>query len=371
MRTRLPAVPTSPLEYLRGVQSQHISSTTMDNENMQWSDIVQNCTSWPVWTRFATVVQHQDQGELDALNTFTIGSASCRMNCIEFNHQNTDIFVRSSTSGSSNVSISLTFSEKRIQPPLVQEILSMLCSTISLLTSAFIMEPISLRGLHHSSGTPKTPFPATRRGPATSSPVAPVLPDHAGAIHAVISAGWDTILGAGTLEMAQDIRTVPFYEFTSSLLPAAELARYYTDSMPRLHIPGLAQATFTLDDILENSTMMKQYEMIIGRQQAPALKRSQSFVHTVKRRLTVNAGPGPVSPATGHSPGRCGGSNSGSSLETMTSGSSNSDEDEQDTVAPLTPISPRRRGGMKTLEVKRRSSILLGKMKKGSGSVGT
>jgi hypothetical protein len=330
---------------------------------MQWSDIVKKCTKWPIWKKFSTVVQHQTQGERDALNSFTIGNASCRLNCIESNHQNTDIFVRSITSDSSHVNISVTFSEKKIHPFFVQEVLSMLCSTISLLTSAFIMEPISLKGLHDSSSTPRIPLPAPRREIQFAAPVVSVSPDHASAIHAVISTGWDGILGA--LGMADDMRSIPFYEFTSSLVPAAELARFYTDSMPRLNLPGLTHATFSLEDILENPTMMKQYEMIISRQQVPQLKRSQSFVHTVRRRLTV--GPGSQSPAPNQSPRRIRGGSEGSSMESMTTGSSQSDEEHYDEVPPMMPFPQRRMTGIKTTpQVKKRSSVFLGKMKLGS-----
>ncbi|KAM0815543.1 hypothetical protein AB5N19_01342 [Seiridium cardinale] len=362
VRTKIPTVPTSPLEFLRSVQNQHIASTSVEHENMQWSEIVKKCTKWPVWKKFSTVVQHQHQGERDALSSFTIGSATCRLNCIESNHQNTDVFVRSITSGASHVNISLTFSEKKIHPFFVQEVLTMLCSTIPLLTSAFIMEPISLKGLHDNSATPKIPLPAVKREVQIAAPVVSVSPDHASAIHAVISTGWDSILGA--LGMAEDMRSVPFCEFTSSLVPAAELARYYTDSMPRLNLPGLAHATFSLEDILENPTMMKQYEMIISRQQLPQLKRSQSFVHTVRRRLTVAAGP--QSPAPAQSPKKVRGSSEGSSMDSMTTGSSQSDEEHYDEVPPMMPVPQRRKAPVKTFEVKKRSSMFLGKMKLGS-----
>lgn len=364
VRTKIPTVPTSPLEFLRSVQNQHVASTSIGHENMQWSEIVKKCSKWPVWKKFSTVVQHQVLGERDGLTSFSIGSASCKLNCIESNHQNTDVFVRSITSGPSHVNISLTFCEKKIHPFFVQEVLTMLCSTISLLTSAFIMEPISLKGLHDSSTTPRIPLPAMKRDVQLTTPVASVSPEHASAIHAIISAGWDGILGA--LGVADDVRSIPFYEFTSSLVPAAELARYYTDSMPRLNLPGLTHATFSLEDILENSTMMKQYEMIISRQQQqfPQLKRSQSFVHTVRRRLTV--GPGPQSPTPTNSPRKIRGSSEGSSMESMTTGSSHSDEEQYDEVPPLMTTPQRRKTGMKTLEVKKRSSMFLGKMKLGS-----
>ncbi|KAI1840159.1 hypothetical protein JX265_009372 [Neoarthrinium moseri] len=363
VRTRIPTVPTSPYEYLRTVQNQHVASTSPEHGNMQSSEIIEKCTSWPAWTRFSTVVQHQDHVERDLFNNFTIGSATCKLNCMESNNQNTDIFVRSVTTGSSSVDISLTFSEKKISALFVHDILSMLCSTISLLTSAFIMEPVSLKGLHDNSATSRIPLSVSKQEVQINAPVMSVSPEHAGAIHSIISTGWDSILGANALGMAENIRSIPFFEFSSSLVPAAELARYYTDSMPRLNIPGLAHAIFSLEDILENPTMMKQYEMIIARQQVKELKRSQSFVHNMRRALTVN--PGPHSPSSNHAPGRHNGSSGGSSMESMTSGSSHSDEEHHDEVPIMTAVGPKKKTmpGFKSLGAKKKPSMSFGRIK--------
>ncbi|KAI0121391.1 non-ribosomal peptide synthetase [Xylariales sp. AK1849] len=364
VRTIIPSTPVSPMEFLRSVQTQHVAS--IPHENLQFSDIVQKCTSWKSWTRFSTIVQHQNQGERETLSNFTIGSATCKLNCIGETTQDSDIFVRAITGNSNNATISLTFSEKRIQPFFIQEVLSMLCSTISLLTSAFIMEPIALGGLHENHSSPRIPLPSTKPDVQITNPVLSVLPDHASAIHTVISTGWDTVLGAQALKLPEDIRSVPFYDFSCSLVPAAELARYYTESMSKLNLPGLSHTSFTLEDILENPTMMKQYELIISKQQGPQLKHSASFSQRSwsknVRRLAVTGNP-PHIPI--HSAKRNGGSTS--SMESMTNGSSHSEEEPHDEVPPLTPVTPHRsKTGMKSSDVKKRSPMMFGRIKFGS-----
>lgn len=46
------------LELLRKVQSQSVAG--MPYESLGFRDIIQNCTSWPEWTYFSTIVQHQN-----------------------------------------------------------------------------------------------------------------------------------------------------------------------------------------------------------------------------------------------------------------------------------------------------------------------
>jgi acyl-CoA synthetase (AMP-forming)/AMP-acid ligase II len=374
VRSRIPSAAVSPWEYLRGVQSQHVAS--IPHENMPFTDIVSSCTNWPCWTRFSTVVQHQNHGERENLNSnFSMGAATCRLSFLETNQsQNSDLFVRSIMAGTTNVDISLTFSEKRIHPFFAHEVLSMLCSTISLMTSAFIMEPIMLVDMLKTKGNsrsaPRIPLPSVKRDAQIMAPVISVLPDHASAIHTVISTGWDVILGAHSLRVSDDIRSVPFYTFSPSLVPAGELARYYTESMPLLNIPDLAQASFTLEEILDHPTMMKQYELIISKQIVPQLRRNSSFVQrswtkNIRRLAGTGINVGSSSPPPpGQTGNRRSDRSSGNSMESMTTGSSLSDEEMHDEVLPLTPMMmPKRKSGLMSLEVKKRSSQILGRIK--------
>lgn len=345
VRTRLPEVRVTPYEYFRSIQSQNVAS--IPHENMQTSDIVQKCTTWPSWTRFSTVVCHQNQAEDYKSFSFTIENASCKINCVESNQQESDMFVKSSMSGPTNIDISLTFCEKRIPVSFADEVLKMLSSIISLLTSTFVIEPMMLRGLNDAYSTPRIPLSAPKRQlPISSSTVVEsVDPDHAHTVHTMISTAWDTILDARSLK-TPDIRSVPFYETCGTLLPAAELAAYYTEKMPAFpdHMTESTFTPFTMEEIIENPTMMTQYELIIAKTQRRAgnnkgatavttMTRSQGW--GVGRRShvkpTINAGS-----STGRNSGsgsrpawrkdhkHIGSNGSASSMESMTMGSSSS-----------------------------------------------
>ncbi|KAI0008780.1 hypothetical protein F4779DRAFT_618304 [Xylariaceae sp. FL0662B] len=366
VRTRLPDIPITPYEYFRCVQSQHVAS--IPQENMQTLDIIQKCTTWPSWTRFSTVVYHQNQAKEDKPIGFSISNASCKLSCVESIHRDSDVFVKSVSAGSANVGISLTFCENKMQLIFADQVLKMLCSIISLLTSTFIMEPVLLKGLSDTYSTPRIPLPTPKRELSIASSVQSVDPDHARAVHTTISAAWDTILEAHSLKVP-DIRSVPFYEVWGAVLPAAELARYYTENMPL--IPGLERKAFTMEDIIEHPTMMQQYELIIARQQMNQLKRNRSFMLVRSPGVWgkgIRKPPAVASeaPEQGHhqrypdNQKATGSSGHSSSPESMTTGSSQDDDDElRDDLMPLTTASRKKSVVRGT---KRERNSILGKM---------
>ncbi|KAI0910952.1 hypothetical protein F4823DRAFT_339748 [Ustulina deusta] len=299
VRTRIPDFPVAPLEYFKNIQSQYVAS--IPYENLQTADVIQNCTAWPSWTRFSTVVHHQRQSERYKLLNFTIGEATCSLDMIGLSHEDSDVFVQTMMAGSKQVEVSVTYCEKKIQSFFAEEVLRMLCSTISLLTNSdFVRDPMMLKGLNDSYTTPRIPLPAPKRESSVLSPVLSVDPDHARAAHSVIAAAWDVVLGAQSLQVA-DIRSVPFYEIWGAHMPAAELARYYTQKVPRF--PGLEQKVYTTEEIIDHPTMMQQYELIIAKQQETQLRHRRSFLKRNPsrtpstwgknfRKLTVGTGTG-------------------------------------------------------------------------------
>ncbi|KAI0859916.1 hypothetical protein F4860DRAFT_236272 [Xylaria cubensis] len=274
VRTRIPDFPVAPLEYFKNIQSQYVAS--IPYENLQTADVINNCTTWPSWTRFSSVVHHRKQSERYKFLNFTIGDASCTLDMMGLSHEDSDVFVQTVMAGSKQVEVSVTFCEKKIQSFFGEEVLRMLCSTISVLTTPdFVMDPIMLKGLNDSYTTPRIPLPAPKRESSVLSPVLSVDPDHARAAHSVIATAWDAVLGTQNLQVA-DIRSVPFYEIWGAHMPAAELARYYTQKVPRF--PGLEQKVYTTEEIIDHPTMMQQYELIIAKQQETQLRHRRSFL---------------------------------------------------------------------------------------------
>ncbi|KAI1343736.1 hypothetical protein F5Y15DRAFT_367766 [Xylariaceae sp. FL0016] len=342
VRCRIPDIPITFYDFFRALQGQYVTSFPHEMQ----ADIIKNCTSWPAWTRFSSVVHHSLTDK--NLPDLTIGNASAKVDLIEVKQQSHwDILISTSMIGTDIVDISLTYCEK-IQPNFAEEVLKMLSSTIAL-TSSFVMEPMILKGLNDNCAIPRIPLPAPEREPTMASSVQTVDPDQARAVHNIITAAWDSVLGAQVLQ-GSDIRSVPFYEIWGALTPAVELARFYTQKVPRM--PGLEDSTYTMEEIVQNATMMQQYELIIAKQQTPSsssgpiLRHSRSLMMMTRntsisvstlgkniRKLTIGTGgtpqPSNMIPSSclpPRTPSSCG--TTSVSLESLTEGDSNSDEDE-------------------------------------------
>ncbi|KAI1087434.1 hypothetical protein F5B19DRAFT_74752 [Rostrohypoxylon terebratum] len=271
VRTRLPDTTITLYEYFRRIQSQHVASVPY--ESMQTCDIVQKCTPWPSWSRFSTVVCHRSQVQGFESSSFTIGTSTCKLDCMESSHQESDIFIRSTAGSDGSVIISLMFCEKRLPQGFADDVLKMLCSIVSLLTSSFVMEPMVLKGLGDSYCISRIPLPTPKRDLSVPSTIESVDPDLARGVHTIISAAWDTTLEAHSLKVS-DIRSVPFYEIWGALIPAAELARYYIENIhSTLGVEGI---DITMEEIIDHPTMMQQYELIISKMQTPQIRRSRS-----------------------------------------------------------------------------------------------
>ncbi|KAI2602008.1 hypothetical protein GGR54DRAFT_558804 [Hypoxylon sp. NC1633] len=377
VRTRLPDIPITPYEYFRCVQSQHVAS--IPHENMQTADVVRMCTPWPSWTRFSTVVYHRNQDEGSRLVDFNIGNAACKLSYVESSQQGSDMFIRTTISGTGLVDVSLTFCEKKMDSSFADDVLKMLSSVTSRLTSAFVMEPIALKGLNDNHSISRIPLPSPKREVHVPATVESVDPDQARTVHTMISTAWDTILDAHCLKMP-DIRSVPFYEIWGALMPAAELARYYNENVSPA--PGVERATFSMEEIIDHPTMMQQYELIIAKQRAPQLRHSKSLMSmskpsvwskSISKLPRVNGTPHPSKATPTSYPARrnhkstgSGGSGSGSaSMESMTMGSSeDDDEPNHETVLPSPRASGTRKAAAQGRDVKltRKGASLLGRM---------
>ncbi|RYP40134.1 hypothetical protein DL767_001849 [Monosporascus sp. MG133] len=336
VRTRVPGISIPPYEYLKCIQNQYDASMT--HAHMRFVDVVRDCTSWPAWTHFSTVVQHAEQHVRDTPKGFALGNAACKVRCLESNLQNSDIFVRSTMTGPANVNVSLTFCEKRVRQSIADEALKMLCSTITLLTSEFVMKPLPFKVLNGLNTTPKIPLPsAPRQGVHLKGVIGSVPLNHAQAINNVIETAWQTVLDTHAPSLA-DIRFVPFYEIWGSLVAAAELARYYTERIRGLNLPGLQHVEFAMEDIIDHPSMAHQYELIIAKRQGPQPRRhSNLFYPAVSNRRAESprlASDSMSSASRGVPPDGSGipayhcPVSSASSVESMTTGSSQSDRDE-------------------------------------------
>ena len=349
VRTRHLSVSVSPYEYLKSIQTQH--STSVSHGGMEFMKIVRDCTSWPPWTRFATVVQHMDKLEHDSLEEFSLGTAVCKLNRVEANYQHADILVRSMASNDTTIDMSLTVKDGRVPGSFAGEVMELLYATIALLASTPARSSLSLELLDGYTMS-RIPLPSPpQQDVRTTRPAQPVRPDQARAISSLIQAAWDSILSSRSVPPPKQ-RTTPFYKIWGSLVPAAELARYFTEHLPNLKLPNLQGVKFSVEEIVSHPSMSAQYELIVSKQQTLHSRfHLQSPIHGVNdqdNRAQPTTTSFSLWPIRHHGAGDDSGSStayqqpasrfSESSMDSMTSGSSRSDQDElRDVVKPEKP----------------------------------
>jgi len=112
---------------LREVQDQTIAS--IPYETMGLRHVVDRCTSWPKWTRFSSVVQHQNLDEaIDGDTVF--GATKCRIGCHLPPNDAADIWVWTFPGPDDSVKVEITFSDCTVGPKVAATMLDILCHFI-------------------------------------------------------------------------------------------------------------------------------------------------------------------------------------------------------------------------------------------------
>ena len=286
VRVQFPDTALTPLNLLQYIHAQRMSGIPF--ENLGSLTIVEKCTPWPYWTRFSTLVQHQYEDT--AINpsepkSFHLGAAACKFTINESKAQDVpDLFVRSLARPTNRVEVSITFCADRVTENFAEHALRMLCSTISLLTSVTIMQPVIPCGYQYRNMVKRIPM-SMKRSPIQDSTEADnsnaltntLSQDQAKAVQTAISDAWTAILNPRALGVPESqIHNAAFFDLWGSLIPASQLMQQLNLELPKVSIPGAdAALQLTMEEIVENPTMMKQFELVASKLKPPAAKDAQ------------------------------------------------------------------------------------------------
>jgi len=272
VRVQFPDDPLTPLSLLQYIHAQRISGIPF--ENMGTLNIVERCTPWPYWSRFSSVVQHQYENT--AINpsepkSFHLGSAVCKFTVMEAKAQDVpDLLVKSIVRGPGRIELSVTFCADRVPEAFADHALRMLCATVNLLTSVSIMQPIippgqQYRGMQKSIPLPPNSLPPSSTGGPDAEAAKSLSQDQTHAIQAMIAQTWTSVLNPRVLGVPEDqVHNAAFFDLWGSLIPAAQLTAQLNRDMPRLGFTGIDTGAIklTMEEIIENPTMLKQFELI-------------------------------------------------------------------------------------------------------------
>ncbi|EKG18856.1 AMP-dependent synthetase/ligase [Macrophomina phaseolina MS6] len=251
---------------LRQVYDQHLAAIPF--ETLGFPTIVERCTAWPLWTRFSTVVQHQNlDGVEDTLKKFRFGGAACKFGAFPGAADAVDILVLSNpVAGTRNIELSLHFSDKVVEPGFVGELMDTLVENIAMLTDdvharlpaveSFVQRmpqiPMLARCARDADGN-LLPS-AADKGAAAAASGARFENAHTG-VQELVRKAWDAVLLLSA-EAEEITSTTCFYNVWGNLIAAAQLAEWYRRE---------AGVEVSMEDVIENPTMVGQAAMLEGR----------------------------------------------------------------------------------------------------------
>lgn len=267
VRVKLDGSTDTASALLRQVYDQHLAAIPF--ETLGFPAIVERCTAWPLWTRFSTVVQHQNlDGVEDALRKFRFGDAACKFGAFPGAQDAVDMLVLSTPqAGTRNVELSLHFSDKVVEPAFAGELMDALVANIETLTTGGDVRAVAAA---ESYNTPQIPMLARHARdvdgnllPGAGDKGAAALASGARFEDADADAGarelvreaWDAVLLPAEAE-DEVTPTTCFYNVWGSLMAAAQLAEWYRRG---------TGVEVSMEEVIENPTMVGQAVMLEGR----------------------------------------------------------------------------------------------------------
>ncbi|KAK3984012.1 hypothetical protein QBC44DRAFT_28740 [Cladorrhinum sp. PSN332] len=284
IRVQFPETSLTPLGLLQYVHNQHLASVPY--ENLGSLSIVEKCTPWPYWTRFSTVVQHQyeDTAILPSEpKSFHLGGAACKFTINESRAQDMpDLFVRSLVRPPGRVDITIQFCSDRVPEAFAERALQMLAANIGVLTTGSPMQEIIPMASQYRSmmkRIPMTPSPPPSASSTVDSAslIGSMTPEQVQAIRLAVSNTWLSILNPLALGVPDDqVHNAAFYDLWGSLIPASQMMQQLNRELPKVNIPGAdSNLKVTMEEIIENPTMLKQFELIASKVKPQGLRDIQ------------------------------------------------------------------------------------------------
>lgn len=357
VRVRFADSPTSPLNLLKCIAEQR--SSGVPYENLGMLDIIEKCTPWPYWTRISTVVQHRTDPETAFVDdgrtkSFRLGAALCRVSVMESETIDVADFVVKSVVVKRKVSagagcntmagklpqgaswgeeeedleVTVSFPEQTVPATLAQEVLNKVCGFVGMLTGFSIMQSVVPMAAQYSTLTKQIPLPlpvfansptsATfGQGVQFSNPFGnggssglnfaqlegKMSPGQTSTIQSTIEDAWRSTLDPRTLGVPEEhVTSAAFYDLWGSLIPAAQLADFLTETIPERLVGDLTTNVFggnldgfrvTMQEIVNHPTMLGQFELVVrkvfggeARDRSGSFKstsRTNSIPHSVRK----------------------------------------------------------------------------------------
>lgn len=116
-------------DVLRQIQDQHLAA--IPHELMNMRNIIQKCTPWPSWTRFTSIVQHQN---IDEAGTISFEEdVECTVSGFSPRDDETDIWIISTPCADGHVEIRMSFNSSTFSCDFADALLDALLDAVGMM----------------------------------------------------------------------------------------------------------------------------------------------------------------------------------------------------------------------------------------------
>ncbi|PGH20058.1 hypothetical protein AJ80_03708 [Polytolypa hystricis UAMH7299] len=241
------------IDLLRYVQDQQLANVPF--ESVGFRDIIKNCTNWPQWSYFSSVVQHQN---IDSVETLDLGETVYHEGFMGADLDLVDVSILSSPMGA-EVEIALTTAQSVMSQESAEELLQLLCKTVTAFCSDVSAElpPLS----EHLRKSPIIPTAVS--SPQTSAETRSLKllsRNDAVALPKIVKDIWTEILPSATEIPANGC----FFELGGDLVGIAHVALALRDR----------QLSVSLEKLVEKSRFTEMVDMIATQYLAASVRRA-------------------------------------------------------------------------------------------------
>ncbi|KAL3953326.1 hypothetical protein ACCO45_013269 [Purpureocillium lilacinum] len=249
VRIRFPITHTSPLQTMQHVQRECIAS--LPYEALGAQAIVKECTEWPNWSQFSTIVRHRSQVPVDGYTTLNIENTTFTYNVMEGEARSVpDLFAASTMIGPGKVSLALTFSPGRVPVDYATAAMELLIGAVkSLACYDTVSQPILPPACDYQGSVPRVLL--EKHDDGASILTGSTLLD---------ANSW---LPAEHRNLIQAIHLSRFYDISGSLMPAYLYADRLNRGLQRLEVQGMEMVHVTPEEMINNPTLNSQMDLLV------------------------------------------------------------------------------------------------------------
>ncbi|KAH8665275.1 hypothetical protein BGZ60DRAFT_540731 [Tricladium varicosporioides] len=239
------------IDLLNFIQSQQLNNLPF--ESIGYRDIVKNCTNWPTWTHFSSVVQHQSFEANEP--TINLGGTSYTPGYMGTDLDMVDVSVLSSALDDNSTEISLMCSPT-IPVEFAEELLEIVCKN----TMSFTANPYSLLPMASTTMQAIPLSPGSPGSVASSRSFETLSKKDTAALVAVLQRTWSKVL-----RNAEEIRAESsIFELGGDVINVAQVAYLLREKSFEVSVEDLVRFPTLEGQVELLSTQARKARQILG-----------------------------------------------------------------------------------------------------------